>query len=408
MIVEIVAVGTELLLGQIVNENAAVIGARMAEAGFDVNHSVMVGDNIVREADVLALAVSRADAVIITGGIGPTQDDLTREAICHAFGLPMSFSDAYAADLREKWTAASRVMPASNLRQAEFPDGAELLANPKGSAPGLALAIDDCLLFAVPGVPEEMKYLLESEVVPRLLKHSGETGVVKSRLLRTWGRSESQVGEMLDHLYQSSTNPSIAFLASAGEIKVRITAKAIDVETAEYMIAPVEAEARAALGTTVFGIDDETIETVVARLLLEKGWTIGTAESATGGMIAARLTSLPGSSRFYRGSLVAYAPDLKQSLLSVTSERLVSEDTARQMAIGAQSVLGVDVAVSVVGSAGPEPLEEPAGTMVIGVATPHEARALTRRFPGDRERVRTYCTTAALHLVRLALTDTWW
>lgn len=408
MIVEIVAVGTELLLGQIVNENAAAIGARLAEAGFDVNHSVMVGDNIVREAGVLALAASRADAVIITGGIGPTQDDLTREAICEAFGLPMRFSDAYAADLRDKWTASGREMPESNLRQAEFPAGAELLSNPKGSAPGLALAIDDCLLFAVPGVPEEMKFLLETEVVPRLLKQSGETGVVQSRLLRTWGRSESQVGEMLDHLYRGSTNPSIAFLASGGEIKVRITTKAVDVETAEEMITPVEAEVRAVLGNTVFGIDDETIETVVARLLLNRGWTVGTAESATGGMIAARLTSIPGSSKFFRGSVVAYAPDLKKSMLAVESDQLVSEATALEMAIGGREMLKADVVVAVVGSAGPEPLEQPAGTMIIAVATPESARALTRRFPGDRERVRTYCTTAALHLVRLALTDTWW
>lgn len=408
MIVEIVAVGTELLLGQVTNENAAKIGARLAEAGFDVNHSVMVGDNVIREAAVLALAASRSDGVIITGGIGPTQDDLTREALCHAFNLPMRFSDTYAADLRQKWAYSGRTMPESNLRQAEYPEGADLLPNPKGSAPGLALAIDDCLVFAVPGVPEEMEYLVDNEVLPRLLKHSGETGIVKSRLLRSWGRSESQVGEMLDHLYRASTNPSIAFLASGGEIKVRVTAKAADVETAEAMIAPVDAEVRAVLGSNVFGVDDETIETVLARLLVDANLTIGTAESATGGMIAARLTSVPGSSQFYRGSVVAYAPDLKKRLLAVGSNQLVSEATALEMAAGARSVLGVDVAVAVVGSAGPEPLEQPAGTMVIAVATPKSARAMTRRFPGDRERVRTYCTTAALHLVRLAITETWW
>ena len=408
MIVEIVAVGTELLLGQIVNENAATIGARLAEAGFDVNHSVMVGDNVARIAEVVAQATSRADGVIITGGIGPTQDDLTREAICRAFDLPMRFSDAYAAELRGKWAASGRVMPESNLRQAEYPEGAELLPNPKGSAPGLALAVEDCLVFAVPGVPEEMLLLLDSEVVPRLLQRSGTTEVLKSRLLRTWGRSESQVGEMLDHLYKSSANPSIAFLASSGEIKVRITAKAGDVETAENMITPVEAEVRAVLGTSVFGVDQETIETVVAELLLERGWTIGTAESATGGMIAAQLTSVPGSSKFFRGSVVAYASDLKKSLLAVESDQLVSEATALEMAIGGRETLTADMVVAVVGSAGPEPLEQPAGTMVMAVATPTSARALTRRFPGDRERVRTYCTTTALHLVRLALTDTWW
>ncbi len=408
MIIEIVAVGTELLLGQITNENAAKIGSRLAEAGFDVNHSVMVGDNVVREAAVLALAASRSDGVIITGGIGPTQDDLTREAMCHAFNLPMRFSETYAADLRKKWAYSGRTMPESNLRQAEYPEGAELLFNPKGSAPGLALRVNGCLVLAVPGVPEEMEFLLESEVVPRLLVHSGEAGVVKSRLLRTWGRSESQVGEMLDHVYRASANPSIAFLASAGEIKVRITAKATDASTAETMIDPVEAEIRDILGNSVFGVEDETIETVVARLLLEREWTIGTAESATGGLVAGRLTSVPGSSRFFRGAVVAYAPDLKKSLLAVASDELVSEATALEMAIGARETLSVDVGVAVVGSAGPEPLEQPAGTMVIAVATPKSARAMTRRFPGDRERVRAYCTTAALHLVRLAITETWW
>lgn len=408
MIVEILAVGTELLLGQIVNGNAATIGARLAEAGFDVNHAAMVGDNVTRCASVLALAASRSDAVIVTGGIGPTQDDLTRESMCEAFGLPMHFSEEYAAGMRERWTQSGRAMPESNLRQADFPEGAEMLPNPKGSAPGLALAVGDCLVFAVPGVPEEMQFLLEKEVMPRLLRHSGETGIVKSRVIRTWGRSESQVGEILDELFSRGANPSIAFLASGGEIKVRVTAKAADIETANAMIDPVEAEVRDLLGTSVFGVDDDTIEAVIARLLLDRDWTIGTAESATGGMVAASLTTLTGSSRYFRGSVVAYAPDLKKSLLDVTTDDLVTEATAIEMALGARGVLSVDVGVAVVGAAGPEPLEQPAGTMIIAVATPSMVRALTRHYPGDRERVRTYCTTAALHLVRLAITDAWW
>ncbi|HEY7563597.1 MAG TPA: competence/damage-inducible protein A [Acidimicrobiia bacterium] len=408
MIVEIVAVGTELLLGQIVNENAATIGVRLAEAGFDVHHSVMVGDNVTREAAVIAEAASRSEAVIITGGIGPTQDDLTREALCVAFDRPMEFSEAYAAELKERWGSSGRAMPESNLRQAEHPAGAELLANPKGSAPGLAMRVGKCLLFAVPGVPEEMRYLLDADVLPRLLAHAGSEAIVMSRVLRTWGRSESSVGEALDELYQGSANPSIAFLASAGEIKVRITAKAVDASTAEAMIAPVEQEVRRILGNSVFAVDDETIESTIAKLLLRRNWSIGTAESATGGLVAARLTSVPGSSRFYRGSVIAYAADLKQSLLGVRSKTLVSEETAIEMAKGAKERLSVDVAVAIVGSAGPEPLEQPAGTMVIAVATPDDARASTRRYPGDRERVRTYSSTAALHHVRLAITGSWW
>jgi nicotinamide-nucleotide amidase len=299
-------------------------------------------------------------------------------------------------------------MPQSNLRQAEFPQGAELIANPKGSAPGLVLAAGECLVFAVPGVPEEMALLLETEVIPRLLVHSGASEIVKSRLLRTWGRSESQVGEMLDHLFQAGPNPSIAFLASGGEIKIRVTAKAADSTSAEAMIAPVEAEVRRVLGDSVFGSDEQTIEQVLAAELVARGWTIGTAESATGGLVAARLTSLPGSSRYFRGAVIAYAADLKKTLLDVAAEQLVSERTALDMATGAQRALAVDVAIAIVGSAGPEPLEQPAGTMVLAVATPEDARALTRRFPGDRERVRTYTATAALHLARLAVAGSWW
>jgi nicotinamide-nucleotide amidase len=253
-----------------------------------------------------------------------------------------------------------------------------------------------------------MLYLLEREVMPRLLAHAGVQGSVKSRMLRSWGRSESQVGEMLDHLFQGRANPSIAFLASGGEIKIRITAKAATPQAAGALIDPVEEEIRRVLGTSVFGVDDDSIETVLARELLARGWTIGTAESATGGMVAARLTSAPGSSRYFRGSVVAYAPDLKKTLLEVRSDELVSEFTALEMASGACRTLAVDVAIAVVGSAGPDPLEQPPGTMVIAVATPEAARALTRRFPGDRERVRTYATTAALHLARLAITGAWW
>lgn len=410
MIVEVLCVGTELLLGQIVNGNAAVIGSALAERGFDAHYQGVVGDNLDRVASSIRLALGRADAVIITGGIGPTQDDLTREAICAALGLPMLFSETYAELLRERFTTWGRDMPASNLRQAEYPQGADLLPNPKGTAPGLALEHVGKLIFVLPGVPEEMSNLLETEVLPRLFRAGGAEGVVLSRMLRSWGRSESQVGELLDHLYRASTNPSIAFLASAGEIKVRITAKASSVEEAERMIAPIEAEVRERLHPSVFGSDGETIEMVIQRLLTTRGWTIGTAESATGGLVAARLTAVPGASSYYRGSVITYASDLKQSMLALgdISAGVVNEQTVLAMASGARVKLGVDVAVAVGGSAGPDPLEQPVGTMVFAVETPEGSRARTVRFPGDRERVRTYSTTSALHLVRLAVAGEWW
>ncbi len=408
MITEIVAVGTELLLGQITNRNAATIGAALAETGFDVHHSVIVGDNLGRLATVLTTAVARADAVIVTGGIGPTQDDLTREAICQAFDLDMKFSDEYATALRTRWESLGREMPESNYRQAEYPDGAEMLPNPKGTAPGLILVVENTPIFVLPGVPEEMAFLLRREVIPRLLAGRGEDSVVHSRVLRSWGRSEAQVGELLDDLYRGKTNPSIAFLASAGEIKVRITAKARDRETAETMIEPVDAEVRRRLGNSVFGRDDETVSAIIARNLVERSWTIGTAESATGGLVAAELSSLPGSSAYFRGAVVAYTPDLKDSLLGVDADAQVSEETALLMAAGARKTLSVDVAIAVVGSAGPEPLEQPVGTMIVAVATPEGEQAHTLRLPGDRERVRIYATTGALQLARLGIEGRWW
>ena len=410
MIVEVVAVGTELLLGQIVNGNAATIGAALADRGFDAHFQVVVGDNLDRVATAIRTATERADAVIITGGIGPTQDDITREAVCAALGLEMMFDDSYAVFLRERFLTWGRDMPASNLRQAEYPEGAVLLPNPKGTAPGLALTHKEKLLFLLPGVPTEMSHLLEFEVIPRLRQAAGVDAVVFSRILRSWGRTESQIGEMLEDLFAATTNPSIAFLASAGEIKVRITAKARTIVEAEELVAPIEAEVRSRLHPSVFATDSQTIEQVIKSQLVARGWTIGSAESATGGMVAARLTATPGASAFYRGSVITYAPDLKASLLGVEdlSPGLVSEPIALAMADGARRALKVDVAVSVVGSAGPEPLEQPVGTVVMAVATPEDARARTVKFPGDRERIRVYSATTALHLVRLAVTGEWW
>lgn len=409
MIVEVLAVGTELLLGQIVNGNAARIGTALAEHGFDAHYQVVVGDNLDRVVSAIRTARTRSDALIVTGGIGPTQDDLTREAISAALERPLQFSDEFANTLRQRWAQSGRVMPESNLRQAEYPKGAEMLNNPKGTAPGLALEVNGWWMFALPGVPEEMEYLLSQEVLPRLHKVAGVGAVVESRILRSWGRSESQVGELLADLYGASTNPSIAFLASGGEIKIRVTAKAETVDEARTMIRPLEDEIRRLLHPSVYAVDDETIESILGALLAERGWTICTAESATGGLVAARLTATPGASNWYRGSIVAYAPAVKQSLLGITdlSAGLVSEPTVLAMAEGARKMLTANVGLAVSGSAGPDPLEQPVGTMVIAVVTPTTSISRTTKFPGDRERIRTYATTAALHLVRQALTGEW-
>lgn len=408
MIVEVIAVGTELLLGQIVNTNAGFIGSMLAERGFDAHFHQTVGDNLQRMIEAIETAAHRADAVIITGGIGPTQDDITREALGLATRRELVFNDDYADWLREWWSSRGATMPENNLRQATHPAGSELMINPRGSAPGIALEHEGTFLFCVPGVPAEMEFLVVNEVLPRLARLAGTDQAIASRLIRTWGRSESGVAEALDDLYEA-TNPSIAFLASASEIKVRITAKAATVSEAMALIEPVEMEVRGRLGDSVFGVDEETIERVLLDLLAEREYTIGTAESVTGGMVTARLTDLPGSSAVVKGGIIAYDSQLKQDLLGVPDiTRVVETTTAMQMADGARDLLGVDVAISLTGSAGPTPLEKPPGTIVIGVATPEDTRAREMRYTGDRERVRAYATTAALHLARLAILGRWW
>lgn len=414
MRVETITVGTELLLGQIVNSNAAEIGSLLALAGLDHYHQSVVGDNLERVAAAIRHAVERSDAVILTGGIGPTPDDITRESICAAAGIEMDFSEDYAEQLRGWWVRRRREMPATNLRQAEHPVGAELIDNPKGTAPGLRLQIGGAWVFAVPGVPQEMLPMVEGSVIPFLLEQSeGAGAAIESVVLRTYGESESRIAEMLGGLFDESENPSMAFLASAAEIKVRLTARATTSEAARVLIAPLEQEVRARLGGLVFASGTESVESMVLDAASKRGWTVGTAESATGGLVAARLTGVPGASATFRGSIVAYAIDLKDELLdageSIAAQHgIVSEEMAIAMAEGGAIRLGVDVCLAVTGSAGPNPQEREVGTMIFAVRTPEAVRAKTLRLPGDRERVRTYATTAALHLLRLAVVEEWW
>lgn len=409
MNVETLAVGTELLLGQIVNTNASDIAMRLADSGLTHIRQTVVGDNAKRIEAAIEEAVGRSEALIITGGIGPTADDITREAVASVAGVCLFFDAEYANDLRTRWERRGRDFPESNLRQAYRPEGADALGNPKGSAPGFRIDVDGCWVFALPGVPEEMRAMLDDQVMPSLRSIGGrDAAVVVSRVLHSWGMSEAAVGELLDDLFHANQNPTIAFLASAGVIKIRLTARASSEDEALALIEPLEAIVRERLGDRVFGADGESIEQIIHAKLLERGWTIATAESATAGLVASRLTSIPGSSATFRGSVGAYAPDIKASLLGVPASvmrdaGIVSEDTALAMARGARSLLGADVAVAVTGSAGPTALEVEAGTMCVAVVTPERELSHTFNMPGDRERVRTYTATAALHQIRRAL-----
>ncbi|HTG47597.1 MAG TPA: competence/damage-inducible protein A [Actinomycetota bacterium] len=406
---EIVAVGTELLLGQIANTNARWMSEELAAIGVDVLHHQVVGDNVDRVAEALALAASRADVVLVSGGLGPTQDDLTREAIARVAGVPLERHPELEAMLREKFRGFSgSAMPANNLQQADVPRGARYLTPERGTAPGLVVELaGGVTLYAMAGVPAEMVEIMERTVLPELAGRSG--AAIVSRVLRVTGMGESAVAERLAELFEASTNPTVAFLATGGEVKVRLTAKGTTAEEAGRALEPLVAETVGRLGDVVFSTWNESLEETVIRLLGEAGRTIATAESLTGGGVSARLTSVPGASATVRGSIVAYTEAVKRDVLGVSAGTLagpgvVSEACAREMAAGARRVLGADVALALTGVAGPEPHggHEP-GLIWIALETPDRAHARGFRVSGARDRVVRWAQQAGLDLVRRAL-----
>jgi nicotinamide-nucleotide amidase len=412
MRVELLAVGTELLFGDIVNGNAAWLGQRLAEVGADVTTSVVVGDNVDRIASSVTAALARADAVVITGGIGPTQDDLTREALAVAAGVPLVRDPELEEALRTRFAALRRDVPAMNYKQADLPLGARPIANPRGSAPGVRVEIGDGVAYALPGVPHEMERMFTDDVLPDLLRRGGQPACIVHRVLRTAGMWESAVAaalaEQVDRLERDG-GVTVAFLASGGQTRVRLTAKAQTYDAAVAMIAPEEAAARAALGRGVYGADDDTLEGVVVGLLRDRAATVATAESLTGGLLGAELSRAPGSSDVYLGGLVTYATDAKRALLGVPDDLIetygvISGECAAAMASGARDRLGATYGVALTGVAGPTEQEgRPVGTVHVGIAGP--AGVLTRalRLPGDRPQVRTYAVVAAENLLRLHL-----
>jgi nicotinamide-nucleotide amidase len=403
---EIVAVGTELLLGQIANTNARWMSEELAAIGVDVLHHQVVGDNLPRIVDALRLASSRADAVLVTGGLGPTQDDLTRDAVAAAMGVPLIRRPELETWLRERFAGfSSSPMPGSNLRQADVPEGAEPIDNPLGSAPGLIASLGEAGVYAVPGVPGEMRDMMERVVLPRLREAAGR-GVISSRVLRLTGIGESAVAELLDDLFTGSTNPTVAYLASMGEVKVRLTAKAPTHEGAGRLLAPVADEVAARLGDAVFTTEDETLEEVVLRLLRGSDRTLACAESLTGGSVSARLAGPPGASASLRGGVVAYQEDVKADVLGVSVATLegpgvVSAECAAEMAAGVRRLLRADVGIALTGVAGPERHGgHPPGTVWIALDADDVAHARGLRINGERERVVRWSQQAALDLAR--------
>jgi len=411
-----VAVGTELLLGQIADTNSAWLGEHMAANGVSSHFHQAVGDNHDRIVLALRTALARSDGVIMCGGLGPTQDDITRDAIAEVMNVPLERDQEVVDRIASFFEARGRTMTANNARQADVPQGAAIIPQVVGTAPGLICPVGNKVVYAVPGVPYEMTEMFERAILPDLrarMAEAGEEAVIASRVLRTWGASESGLAESLQEridALDATGDVTLAFLASGIEgIKVRITARARTLTDVTALLDKEEVEVRRAiidsLGDIVFGVDDESMEVAVANRLVAHGLTFGVAESLTGGLIASRLVNVPGASAWFRGGVVAYASEVKFDVLGLPVGPVVTEAAAAAMAEGARKVTGADVGLGITGVAGPDDQEGIApGSLFVGLALPGrptEARQL--RVPGDRERVRQYGAISALDLLRRAL-----
>lgn len=397
----VLAVGDELLLGDVVNTNAAWLGGRLAAAGVQVVASAAVGDDLARLAVALRRALQDADVVLLSGGLGPTSDDLTRDAVAAVAGVPLERSAALERGLRERFASYATDLPAQVLRQADVPRGARTLDNPAGTAPGLWLQVGDRLVVALPGPPHELR-AVAGPVLEELARRSGS--VVVTRTLHTAGLGEPSVAEIVERAVRVPDGVALAYLAGGGITRVRFTGSDPSV------LEPLATAAAAALGEAVWGRDQDTLPGVVHALLRDRSATVGVAESLTAGLLADALAGLPGSSATFRGGLVVYATDLKESLAAVPRPLLqahgaVSAETAGALAAGARPRLGASYGVATTGVAGPDEQEgKPAGTVFVAVAGPDGGAVRALRLPGDRDRVRALAVTAALDLLRRHLT----
>ena len=404
---EIIAVGTELLLGNIANTNAQELSQALSSVGINVYWHTVVGDNPTRLAEAVDIARRRADVILTTGGLGPTYDDLTKQTVCAAFGLPLVFHLEILEGIRAYFEKNVHLtMPENNRPQAEFPDGAVIFPNSVGTAPGCAFQCDGVHVVMLPGPPFEMRTMLRDHALPYLRKLSEE--VIVSHDIMTFGLGESPMEELLRERMTHMENPSLATYAKPSEVRLRATAKAPTAEAAEAMLRPVVDEVCALLGDVVYGVDVASLEAACSALLRERGMTLASAESCTGGQIAQRMTALPGASQVYRGGVVSYWTDMKADVLGVSREILdrygaVSEQTARAMAQGARRITGADAAVSVTGVAGPDPDERGngVGLVFIGLDTPEGTFCRRCNFGRRRrDRIQELAANHAFDLLR--------
>ena len=410
--VEILCVGTELLLGNIVNSNAQALSRELSGLGLNVLYHSVVGDNPGRLKAAVDQARHRADVIVTTGGLGPTCDDLTKQTLAECFGKKLVFHPECAQAIRRYFERMGREMTDNNLQQAYLPEGCHILDNAWGTAPGCAFEAEGTYVVMLPGPPRECLPMFKERAAPWLARLS--EGVIRSRTLRVFGATESGVEAIFRDRMNELTNPTLAPYAKEGEVELRITAKADSPQAADALIAPVEAEVRAVLGNLVYGADVSGLEQVVLDLARERGLTLGTAESCTGGLIAKRITDVPGAASVFHGGVVSYHCEVKAGVLGVPQALLeeqgaVCAQVAQAMALGAQKALKCDLAVSVTGVAGPDPDERgnPVGLVFTALAAPDGCwvKRLNLAAPGARrDRIRTLAANHALDMARRWLT----
>ncbi len=413
---EIICIGTELLLGDIVNTNGAFLARELAALGIDIYHQSVVGDNVERLKENLALSLSRSDMVITTGGLGPTYDDLTKQSVADYFGLEMTMHEPSLQKIEAVFAGRRQTMTPNNRLQARVPQGAEVFFNDDGFAPGIAVEKDGKIVIMLPGPPKEMEPMFKTRVAPYLMEKVQAT--ILSHTLFIFGMGESMVEDRLRDIMVSSTNPTVAPYAKQGEVQVRVSAKAHSADEAEAMMRPVVEEIKKRLGEVVYGVDVGSLQNAAVLALKERKLTVATAESCTGGGVSHALTEISGASGVFGCGICSYANEIKVKLLGVKPETLerygaVSEQTAREMAQGVRMASGADIGIGITGIAGPEggTAEKPVGLVYIAVdsdaCSEVKELKLSRGHKNEREFIRGSAVMNALSLIRSAALKAW-
>ncbi len=410
MLCEIISVGTELLLGDIVNTNAQYLSQKISLLGFDVYHHSVVGDNFNRLIDQINLSRSRSDIIITTGGLGPTEDDITKEALSRALGVKMVLHNESLEKIKSYFDKTGKDMPNINIKQAYMLPNSIVIENDNGTAPGVIYEHEGNIFILLPGPPKEMVPMFNNKIFPYLKKKSNS--IIKSKTLRVVGIGESSLQDMLYDFMKKQTNPTIALYAKEGEVQIRITAKSEDENHVSSIIDESITKIKEILGDSIYGYDEESLEYIINKLLQHNNKTIAIAESCTGGLVSNRLTDIPNASRSYINGIICYSNESKINMLGVKKETLinhgaVSEETATEMAKGVKEISKTDIGLSITGIAGPDGgnEEKPVGLCYIGLTLNDKISTYKCLFNGNRQKIKWLASTKALDILRKNLIE---